>query len=133
MPHQAEIDSQRISRNNFKSYVEVQTSKIFILKDKLKISKVKLPYKKILNWCLISHQQRILVHNEALFSNFWKKIQNWEFYSKPSFTCEDKIKASHKQGIKMFSISISSLKIIQGHITVKWKYKSKKELDMEHL
>lgn len=27
--HQTEIDPQRISRNNFKSYVEVRTSKIF--------------------------------------------------------------------------------------------------------
>lgn len=32
---------QRISRNNFKSYVEVQNSKIFTLKNKLKIPKVK--------------------------------------------------------------------------------------------
>lgn len=41
MSHQSEMGHQRISRNNFKLYVEVQTAKIFILKDKLKIPKVK--------------------------------------------------------------------------------------------
>ena len=41
LSHQSEMGHQRISRNNFKSYVEVQTGKIFILKDKLKIPKVK--------------------------------------------------------------------------------------------